>query len=88
MCTTTVCSSGSTASATLLMAASGVAITSRSTPRAAAATLSPRPRMDFTSHPASVSAAASERPARPGPISLSVVTGPLSAIQPVEVPVA
>ncbi len=40
----------------------------------------PAPRR--TSHPASASAAASERPARPGPISRTVVTGHLSALQP------
>ena len=41
-----------------------------------------RPSTSRTSHPASASAAASERPALPGPISRTVVTGHLSALQP------
>ncbi len=44
--------------------------------------VAPRASTPRTSHPASASAAASERPARPGPISRTVVTRPLSALQP------
>ena len=80
--TTTVSGTGTTRDATSAMAESGVAITSTSTPRAAPATSSSRVSTSLTSHPASASAAASERPALPGPISRTVVTRHLSALQP------
>ena len=74
---TTVVGTGSTSAATSATASSGVATTSRSTPAAAAGTSSPRPSTRRPSSRPGPSAAASDRPARPGPITRTV--GPASS---------
>ena len=80
--TTTVPGRARPPAATSAMAASGVAMTRTSTPRAAPARSSWRPRSRRTSQPASASAAASDVPARPGPISRTVAPDPFCAPAP------
>ena len=87
--TTTVDPTGTTEAATRPTWSSGVAMTSRSTPTAAASSGSSRPSAPLDSKsPAASSAATSDRPARPGPITRNVVTSPLSTFQPRRVPFA
>ena len=65
---TVVPGDGTTAAAASATASSGVAMTSRSTPAAARANSSWRPRKPANAQPRADSAAAKDVPARPGPM--------------------